>query len=202
MAESREQTSEAFKVSTPEDGYRWLATETVRTAFEDYVSFLRKPDFDKELDVIRQQGDAIRGLYQTAKDYEAWAKETKPSEEEVKNFLSLMKSEYREIIEELKDNSPFGLMPADLQHSYPYATWKRIKNARTIKGICRAAYIAQRSYSAYLTRAINANKHRKAIGKHIEDFVNSDQFTLYTGGKLAPSEFFKEARRQANETLG
>ena len=202
MAESREPTSEAFKVSTPEDGYRWLATETVRTAFEEYVEWLKKPDFDDELTVIRSKGDEIKNLYKAAKDYEEWAKEESPDEEEVKHFMSIVKAEYREIFNVLKENSPFDLMPSDVEKSYPYASTKRMKGVKTLHGLVRASYTVQRSYSAYLTRASNANKHRKAYGKHIEDFVNSDQFSLYTDGKLAPSEFFKEARRQANEALG
>lgn len=202
MAESREPTSEAFKVSTPEDGYRWLATETVRAAFEDYVEWLKKPDFENELTVIRSKGDEIKNLYKAAKDYEEWAKEESPDDEEIKHFMSIVKAEYREIFNVLKENSPFDLMPSDVEKSYPYASTKRMKGVKTLHGLVRASYTVQRSYSAYLTRASNANKHRKAYGKHIEDFVNSDQFALYTDGKLAPSEFFKEARRQANEALG
>ena len=202
MAESRDPTSEAFKVNTPEDGYRWLATETVRTAFEDYVEWLKKPDFDGELSVIRSKGDEIKNLYKAAKDYEEWAKEERPDNEAVKGFINMVKSAYKDIFNVLKENCPFMLMPSDVEKSYPYASTKRMKGVRTLHGLVRASYTVQRSYSAYLTRASNANKHRKAYGKHIEDFVNSDQFALYTGGKLAPSEFFKEARRQANETLG
>ena len=202
MAESRDPTSESFKVNTPEDGYRWLATETVRTAFEDYVEWLKKPDFDDELSVIRSKGDEIKNLYKAAKDYEEWAKEENPDNEEVKGFINMVKSAYKDIFNVLKENCPFMLMPSDVEKSYPYASTKRMKGVRTLHGLVRASYTAQRSYNSYLTRANNANKHRKAYGKHIEDFVNSDQFALYTGGKLAPSEFFKEARRQANETLG
>ncbi len=193
----KEPTSEASMVRTRDDGYRWLATETVKTAFDDYVEWLRKPNYDRELEVIRSYGDEIRSLYYTIKRYKEWADET--GTEDVKDFMRTVKARYKAIYDTLEQNSPFNLMPADAKLSYAYLSRKRTVGARTLKSLLRAAYTAQRSYGAYLTRAMNANISRKAYGAQIERFVNSDQFNLYTDGKLAPSEFFKEARRQANE---
>ena len=184
-------------VRTRDDGYRWLATETVKTAFDDYVEWLKKPDYDRELEVIRSYGDEIRSLYYTIKRYKEWAEGT--GTEDAKDFMRTVKARYKAIYDVLEQNSPFNLMPADAKLSYAYLSRKRTGNARTLKSLLRAAYTAQRSYGAYLTRAMNANISRKAYGKQIERFVNSDQFMLYMNGKFHPGLFFSEARKRAKE---
>lgn len=172
------------EINTPYEGLRELANVIVATAADDYVTYLLKPDYEKE-----------------AKALEATAKEAVAIEMVLKkvggdkNYFPAVQSLFIEVADKSLKTKYIG------KHTAKKVRWtiSRVTAAKSIEDLKLLARYFVKTWKdrVYVMRDRNAN--RKALGRECEEFFFSGLFELCTSGTIDPERLMEQCHKEADK---
>lgn len=167
-----------------DEAYRYLASEIIKKAAQDYTHYLLHPDFDEQvfgaLDIYKRS----RAVDAVIQDEEHPM--TDGDREEAWQVLSAL-------INEAKNSGLF----AETNGGRWKAIMASMRNGTAKKKLeltsHRFRLCCMRTYSGWVQKS-NRRRREKA---ECEEFFHSDRFALYTGDILDPETLIAECKRRA-----
>lgn len=169
-------------ITSPEEGYRELANCIVAQAADDYVTYLLKPNFEKEkLAMMRptQEAVAIENVIKQIPEDEEAIRVSKEIFLECHERAIKTKYLRRGFVKRLK------------------AVKKQIVKAQTVDELKVVARLYVRFWKDRYAEMRNRDNTRKSIGKDCLRFFRSDDFILYTSGTIDPDRLIEQCEKEA-----
>ena len=167
------------EITCPDDGYKELANCIVAQAADDYVSYILKPHFEEEVEMVKEPCIESAALYKTARLIE-----------DDPQYIEAVKRLMLEVTAKAKAN-------VKKCRKKITAIEKLAEKAETLDDLKYATSRYKKYWKDNLWAARDKNLKRKMLGRECEDFIRSDLFELMTNGSIDPDKLLEKCRSEA-----
>ena len=175
------------EITTPHEGYRELANVIVAQAADDYVTYLIKPNFDKEASALEEPAKEAVAMKRVIRYME-----------DTNGMIEAVIKLFLEVTDKAKKTQ--YISRGTIKQVDEVEGW--LREAKTLSDLRRIASFYCKFWKDRRWVYRDRNIKRKELGEDCVNFFYSDQFYMFTSGKIDPELLMERCKREADRLRG